>query len=306
MRRLRHIPPGGALIEVTTRTLEGRFLLKPSKKFNQIALGVLALAQKKSQITLHAFVFMSGHYHLLLTAGDALQLSSFMCFLNSNLAREAGLYHDWKTIIWARRFQGIPVSEEPGAQEKRLRYFLAHGVKEDLVDSPRRWPGLHFVKNILDGESLKGIWIDRKRMNEAKQRQRKRQTPKDFISEHEIHLTPLPYLSHLTPEQYRTHIAELVREIEETHRQRRIRDSIPLPGAQQILQMHPHTRPQRLKWSPAPPFHTYTPTMLKALREAYSWFLEAYRDAATRLRAGDLNVTFPRGCFPPALPFVPP
>ena len=42
MRKLRHIPSGGALVEVTTRTLPGRFLLRPSQKFFQIAIGVLA------------------------------------------------------------------------------------------------------------------------------------------------------------------------------------------------------------------------------------------------------------------------
>ena len=40
------------------------------------------------------------------------------------------------------------------------------------------------------------------------------------------------------------------------------------------------------------------------LIEAYSWFLAAYQKAAERLRAGNLNVAFPEGCFPPPLPFV--
>jgi hypothetical protein len=42
------------------------------------------------------------------------------------------------------------------------------------------------------------------------------------------------------------------------------------------------------------------------LREAYSRFVAAFRDAAARLRAGDRLVSFPEGSFPPALPFVRP
>ena len=38
---------------------------------------------------------------------------------------------------------------------------------------------------------------------------------------------------------------------------------------------------------------------------AYRLFVEAYREAAARLLAGDLAVEFPPGCFPPAPPFVP-
>jgi hypothetical protein len=37
----------------------------------------------------------------------------------------------------------------------------------------------------------------------------------------------------------------------------------------------------------------------------YFRFVAAFRDAAERLRAGDLGARFPPGSFPPALPFVP-
>ena len=61
-RRLRFVPDGGSLVEVTTRTLQGRFLLKPSPRLNSIVLGVLGRAQRRYGVTLHAFVFFSNHY----------------------------------------------------------------------------------------------------------------------------------------------------------------------------------------------------------------------------------------------------
>ncbi len=45
-RRLRFIPPEGALVEVTCRTVQGRFLLTPSADLNEIILGVLGRAQR--------------------------------------------------------------------------------------------------------------------------------------------------------------------------------------------------------------------------------------------------------------------
>jgi hypothetical protein len=42
----------------------------------------------------------------------------------------------------------------------------------------------------------------------------------------------------------------------------------------------------------------------RELRDAYFWFVAAYRDAAEKLRAGQRDALFPVGCFPPPLPFV--
>ncbi len=89
-RRLRFIPTGGSLVEVTSRTLQGRHLLRPSRKLNRMILGVLGRAQRKYPVDVHAFAFLSNHYHLLLSVPDAKRLAEFMNFLNGNLAREAG------------------------------------------------------------------------------------------------------------------------------------------------------------------------------------------------------------------------
>ena len=45
--------------------------------------------------------------------------------------------------------------------------------------------------------------------------------------------------------------------------------------------------------------------MRQFLWRVYAEFVGKFRDAAEKLRAGDLSAVFPRGCFPPALPFVP-
>jgi hypothetical protein len=45
-RKLRYIPDGGALVEVTCRTLHGRLLLRPSPELNDIAAGILGRAQR--------------------------------------------------------------------------------------------------------------------------------------------------------------------------------------------------------------------------------------------------------------------
>jgi hypothetical protein len=44
-RHLRYIPEGGALVEVTCRTIQGHYLLRPSQQPNDILLGVFGSAQ---------------------------------------------------------------------------------------------------------------------------------------------------------------------------------------------------------------------------------------------------------------------
>jgi hypothetical protein len=63
-------------------------------------------------------------------------------------------------------------------------------------------------------------------------------------------------------------------------------------------------RPRGLKKSPAPLFHAASRKIRRELYEGYRHFMAAFRDAAARLRAGDLEVVFPAGSFPPAAPWV--
>jgi hypothetical protein len=44
--------------------------------------------------------------------------------------------------------------------------------------------------------------------------------------------------------------------------------------------------------------------MRQVFYEGFALFVAAYRTAAEKLQRGDPNPDFPRGCFPPALPFV--
>jgi hypothetical protein len=133
-RSLRYVPAPGTLVEVTTRTIQGRLLLRPTPATNQAVLGVLGRAQQIYGMVVHLAVVLSNHYHLLLAPTDAEQLAAFMGFVNSNIAREVGRLVNWKEKFWGRRYQGIVVSDEPLAQMGRLEYFLANGVKEHLVD----------------------------------------------------------------------------------------------------------------------------------------------------------------------------
>jgi hypothetical protein len=209
----------------------------------------------------------------------------------------------WKGPFWARRYSAIVVSAEEKAQVDRLRYILAHGVKENLVERVLDWPGVHAARSILEDVPFKGYWFDRTQEYAARNRGEEygRLT---HASEETFVLSRLPCWEHLSPEEYRKRVAELVEEIELDARVARMERGFPVLGIGAVLRQHPHTRPNKTKKSPAPRFHAASKAIRNGLREAYGLFLAAFRDAAELLKAGDRSARFPVGSFPPGLPFV--
>ena len=302
-RPLRFIPLGGALVEVTLRTLHSRFLLRPGLLINQIIIGVLGRAQRKYPIRLCGYVCASNHLHLLVEVDDAHQLSSFMRYVGSNLARKVGRLVGWRDKIWSRRYQAIVISSEEETQVARLRYCLSHGVKEGLVETVEAWPGVHCAWALMTGEVVEGIWIDQTQEYAARRRGETFDQMK-YATREVLVLSPLPCWKHLSDEMQRKLVSELVAEIDAEAAASRRRTGSQVLGVSAILGQHPFDRPAKSKKSPAPRFHAVRKAARRELYEMYAWFVAAYRTASEKLRSGNRLVAFPTGSFPPALPFV--
>lgn len=298
-RPLRHFSPGDT-VEVTIRTVQGRFLIRPSDEMNEIILGILGLVLVRFGLQIHAFVFMSNHYHLIVTIPDALALARFECFLNGNLAKEACRLHGWKDKLWSRRYRAIPILDDV-AMVDRLRYLLSHGCKEGLVERPIDWPGVSSLSSMLSGTPERGYWFDR--TAEYTQGADERGDRYAYATPHEVVLSPLPCWAHLSETKQRDQIEDLVEEIVAATGARNIEDRHTPPGPSHILRQNPESRPERPKRSPAPPCHTSIYSLKKLFIAAYYTFLDAYHEASIRFRSGDLDTEFPADCFPPPLPF---
>jgi REP element-mobilizing transposase RayT len=301
-RPLRFLPRG-AVVEVTMRTVHGRFLLRPSRSVNDLVVGVVGRAQRKHGMRLHALAVLSGHWHALLTPDSPQHLAAFMDYVAGNIAREIGRLHDWREKFWARRYSAIVVSDEPEAQIERLAYVLGQGVKENLVERPQQWPGVHCAAALVLGSDLQGTWFDRTACYEAWRKGASR-TATDFGTPERVTFTPLPCWAALELAAYRGKIAELLRRIVEEGR--RNRGGCGVLGKRKILAQHPHDKPQSSSRSPAPLVHAATRAVRVMLRAAYYDFVAAFREAAMKLGRGDRFVRFPSGAFPPPMPCRPP
>ena len=301
-RPLRFVPPN-SLVEVTTRTFQGRLLLRPSPELTDIVLGIIGKAQTLYGMTIHAFVFLSTHAHFLVSPTDARQLALFMQFVNANVAKEAGRLHRWRERLWSRRYRSIIVADEQAAHA-RLRYILAHGAKEGLVGSPATWPGPNCIAALTRGDVLRGTWFDRSKEFLARQRG-ETVFPTQFASHFDVALTPLPCLLHLTTDQHQAHARRMVDEIKATAEAvNREKGRAPM-SVEKILIQDPHSMPTSTDRSPAPFVHASTDSTERDFRVIYRAFIDAFRAGALRLRerACELHDLFPSAAFPPHLPF---
>ena len=300
-RRLRYFADR-PLVEVTVRTLQGRFLLKPSPGFRDIFIGILARAAALCDIEVHGFVCLSNHWHALVSPKDARELARFCCYVNTNLSKEAGRLHRWRGPLLQRRYQAIPVSSEEEAQIGRLRYLLAHGCKEGLIAKLSDWPGAHCAPALASGEPCIGVWFDRHQ--EWLARLRGEDGPRDgFATFHQLVLTPLPCWRHLPAPEVQRRVAEMVAEIEGDCAARHLAEGGKPLGVAGVLRQNPHDHPAHVSRSPAPFAHAASKRARRELRVAYYLFVAAFRAAAERLKRGYRDVAFPDGCFPSPLPF---
>jgi putative transposase len=271
--------------------------MKPSPRCKDTVLGCLGRALAVCEgIELHAFVFLSNHFHLLLTVKDGRSLAKFMNHVDSNVARKLARLTGWSGAFWSRRYRSIEAID-PAAVEERLAYILGQGVKEGLVASPHDWPGATSLRANLYGKTLRGTWFNQTehwwaaRRGEDTSRER-------FETTYEVPIHPLPGWRHLSESDRRGKVRAIVRDIEASAPSRVL-------GVAAILREDPHEIHRDAARSKAPPCHSSTLDGWQAHRDMLRGETEHYVVAASRLRQGDLSAltSLPRFHFPPRLPF---
>lgn len=307
-RPLRFLPPGKWVVEVTTRTIHGRYLLLPREEANAIIRGVIGRAHHLfPNVRIIGYWFLSNHWEALLEVPDSASLSAFMNHVNSNLARLLGELYDWPHKFWSRRYRGIVVVGDR-ALIRRLKYLLSQGTKENLVGRPCEWTGVSCLAGVLSSVVDKGVWFDRTREYRSRKSRAKRgnkpRPRSDFETTYEIHLSPLPCWARLSREEQQKRARRLVEEIEEAARARRLRTGKRPLGMARILAQDPDHRPDHIATSPAPLVHASSRQERNHFNDRYYRFLRRFRDASERFRSGETTAIddFPPRCFLPRPP----
>ncbi len=301
----RHLPRN-TTVEVASRTLHGRFLMRPSPTAKRIIDSTMARAQERFGMEIHDYFFASNHFHIALTPSDQQQLSGFMCYLKSTLARKLARLHGWSEKFWARRYSKTNISSEPEAQWARQIYLLSQGAKENLVYSRDDWPGASATAAFRDGSlTVQTQWVDTAGMRRAKA-QGEKVRERDFTTTVAVFLTPLPAFAEMDKQAYCDRVCAQLDDIRaQTIARHRSQGTKPL-GELAIRSQRPTQKPKKpLEKTPLRRTFAYRSQVREEMNAVFNAFLRAYRRAANALKRGVSDVAFPAGCFPPGLPFVP-
>ena len=292
---VRHFDPG-TMYFVTSRTIQSRFLMAPSRNTNELIGGILARAVRQCQVELFAYVFTSNHFHAMVRAPSAVAMSKFMQRLQSNIAIKVGRLVGWRGRFFARRYSAEPIVDE-GAQVERLTYILSHGVKEGLVSKCRQWPGLSCAQALLeDGKASVHSWRNwtlRWKMEVDEDHDVDRFSAKCPSDTEVLELTPLPCWAALTARERSGLVAQLIAEIDAAA------PNTTTPDARHISNQDPHGAPIKTKHSPRPKAHASTKgRWIEAVRR-YRDFLSAFRRASREWLSGTFDIEFPPHSFRP-------
>ena len=147
----RQVLPGATYL-VTRRCTQRQFLIRPSEQTNGILLYCLAGAAALYGIEVHAYCFLSNHYHLVVTDPMA-RLPEFMRYLNEHVARalNASLGR-WESLWAPGSYSAVRLVAAEDVIAK-IAYTLANPVAAGLVERAEHWPGVWSHPRELDGPS---------------------------------------------------------------------------------------------------------------------------------------------------------
>ncbi len=131
----------GSTLAVVRRCSERRFFLRPGRRLNRLIRFLLATYAKRYGIKLHAFAFMSNHFHLVLT-DTRRQLPKFMEQLDAMLTRVINKHLGRQGRLWESKPYTSWILETREELLQHLVYVTANPVEAYAVKTPDRWPGV--------------------------------------------------------------------------------------------------------------------------------------------------------------------
>ena len=280
------------------------FLLKPSKKVNNIIGSSLGRALKLHPILLHSATTNVNHLELIFSIGEgqADNVSPFLREFAGRAAREFNRLYGREGHFWAGRARVEEITSDNKA-EKLLGYGACNVVKDGLVEKANQWRGFSTTEMLSRGGRLAFEYVDRTLWwkNGADRRD---VAPSKYAKSTEVVLHPLPSWTDLSPGARQSRFRGIVRNHEELARKERAAEGITkVKGMARIEKESPFSKPPRPRArTPQPLCHADTIEEYKAYELEYKEIVKAHRIASATFRSGCFDVEFPPGTF--RLPLV--
>lgn len=302
----RQILPG-QLCFVTVRAVNRCYRFVPTHEALEVIWYCLArtLDKYRGCVEAHEFLWMSNHYHLVLTDRAAC-LPRFMEELNSLLARSLNALHGLEGTAIEKGYNLVTVTTQ-GKVIEHCVYTLANPCKANLVEHCHHWHGvssqmLEYGVGITIARPKQGLWGGpcRHVQREGAQRsKRARFGGRSKLPEQvTLVLTRPPIMPELSDAQLRSHIREQLRVREQAILMERRALRSRVMGWKAVTKMSPRAAPRPAElFGLVPSFSGDTTEARASAWKQLRAFLREYRRAFQRFIRGEWHVEFPAGTW---------
>jgi len=285
----RRIPMERATFAVCRRVHDRRFLLRPDAAMTALVLWLLAVCAPLFGVEVNAITVMSTHYHLVLSVADQ-RISQFFELFNAWLAKGVNVLRGARRgIVWEPGGLSIVELKTVDAVIFEIAYCIVNPVAAGLVWRPQDWPGLSVQvedlgRRVLSG-SRPGFFFD----------------PRRWVPEASLTVTWPPCLLELGEDEARRLVAaEVARQVAQARAEIKARYGKVL-GPVAARNASPFQRAKSWETFGAlnPHFATGPGCVAERIEAAVELvaYLEDYRAAWRRYRAGESDLVFPYGCY---------
>lgn len=293
---------------VTVRAVNRCFRFAPSPQALEIIWFCLAytLSKYRGRIALHELLWMSNHFHLVLT-DRAGCLPRFMEELDSLLARSLNALHGTFGTLIEKSYNLVAVETDDKLVEHCV-YTLANPCSAHLVERSLHWRGVS-SRNLRYGIAIEvkrpsgSLWsgVRRHARRQASQESKgaghgRRSKLPEVV---EMVLERPAIMPQLTDVELRSYVLEKLRAREQELVDERIARGIRAKGWDAATKVSPRMAPeqQEERFSRVPSFSASTVSgRVDAWRRRRD-FLAHYYDALRRFIAGERRVEFPAGTW---------
>jgi putative transposase len=277
----------GRITMVSRRCTQRQLLLRPDERVEQLFLYCLGEAAERYGVTLHGWIAMSNHEHLIVQDNHG-NLPEFIGHLHRMLAKAMNARLGRWENFWASEQTSLVWLVAPDDAFDKLVYLLANPVAADLVEHVRDWPGACSFEQHLSGM--------------AKTVRR----PRGFFREdgpmpEQVTLCAerLDGFESLSDADWSARIAGAVRDAEEAARRARAGKGQRVLGRKAVLRALPTDTPKTVaaRRGLRPCVACRDPARRQRVLVALVAFREKRKAALIRHLAGERGVLFPCGTY---------
>ena len=286
MTRPRQIIPGRSYL-LSRRCSQRQHLLRPGAYVDEIFLYCLGASLTRYDVTLHGYIAMSNHQHLLVRDNCG-ELPRFYAQFNNLVAKALNRHWGRWENLWAPGKPSVVRLIDAQDRFDKLVYLLANPVAAHLVEEAADWPGASSLSQHFSAETRRIMRPDGYFRENG-----------PMPSEVELAVAPVDGFEHLQRTEWMALLRSALRAEEQRARDERAAKKLVVLGRQAILSVAPTFRPDTLepRRRLSPEVACRDPERRAEALSSLSGFRAAYKGAVRRLRAGERDVVFPEGAY---------